>query len=89
MLLCWRPDVNECASTGTCETNAACANTDGSFECTCNDGYNGDGQTCTGAPYFYWPFVVAIIFDLSVALATSPSSAEVEEACHSAVYGLQ
>lgn len=36
-------DVNECSSEAhTCDTNAACANLDGSFECTCNNGWSAD-----------------------------------------------
>ncbi|XP_072017121.1 uncharacterized protein [Amphiura filiformis] len=30
-----------------CDANAACTNTVGSFTCACNDGYSGDGVTCT------------------------------------------
>ena len=43
-------DINECsADPGPCDTNAACANSpDGSFTCTCNSGYTGDGISCTG-----------------------------------------
>ena len=44
-------DVNECTDgTPPCDTNAACENTDGSYTCTCNDGYTGDGQmgNCAG-----------------------------------------
>ena len=40
-------DVNECA-TSPCDANAACANTAGSYTCTCNSGYTGNGTSCTG-----------------------------------------
>src|SRR5690606_35733007 len=37
----------ECDDGGhTCDTNAACENTSGSYECTCKTGYEGDGETC-------------------------------------------
>ena len=40
-------DVNECTlDTDECDTNAYC--TKGSYNCTCNDGYAGDGFNCTG-----------------------------------------
>ena len=43
-------DVDECAmnSTNNCSANADCANTEGSFNCTCKSGFAGDGNTCTG-----------------------------------------
>ena len=42
-------DVDECSGgTHDCDSNADCTNTVGSFSCSCQSGYNGDGQTCTG-----------------------------------------
>ena len=42
-------DNNECTlGTNNCHANAACTNTDGSFTCSCNAGYSGNGVTCTG-----------------------------------------
>ena len=39
-------DVNECeAGTHTCDENAECTNTEGSFNCTCQSFYFGDGFT--------------------------------------------
>jgi len=43
-------DINECLKNSSCDVNAACINTNGSFTCTCNDGYSavgysGDGST--------------------------------------------
>ena len=42
-------DVDECnASIPACDVNAKCKNTIGSFLCTCNIGYHGDGKSCQG-----------------------------------------
>ena len=42
-------DIDECDdSTVSCGDNAECANTDGSYSCSCSSGYSGDGMTCTG-----------------------------------------
>lgn len=36
-------DINECArGTDTCDSNAACENTDGGYNCACNTGYSGN-----------------------------------------------
>jgi len=43
-------DDNECElSTHTCDKNSRCSNIDGSFECSCNLGFNRDGFACDGA----------------------------------------
>ena len=45
-------DVNECLhGTDNCDLNAKCTDTIGSFECTCNQGFIGDGQTCSGKEF--------------------------------------
>ena len=42
-------DFDECkTSTSSCDDNAACKNTVGSYTCTCKSGYSGDGKTCNG-----------------------------------------
>ena len=41
-------DIDECISNlDNCDDNATCTNTEGGFDCECNDGYSGDGITCT------------------------------------------
>ena len=51
-------DINECLrNTHSCHNNATCANTEGSFYCTCNIGYTGNGTFCTGE-YTYCMFLI-------------------------------
>jgi len=42
-------DINECEDDelNNCSENANCTNTEGSFTCSCNPGYIGDGVNCT------------------------------------------
>ena len=49
-ILCnfWTADVNECTSgTASCHLHASCRNTYGSYTCSCNTGYTGNGFSCT------------------------------------------
>ncbi len=47
MLVLFILDIDECSlSTVNCRANAKCSNTDGSYRCTCNSGY--DGYYCRG-----------------------------------------
>ena len=45
--MCMSTDINECISgSAECHDNATCSNSDGSYECTCNTGFSGDGINC-------------------------------------------
>ena len=40
-------DINECSEVlHNCDMNANCSDTDGSFTCTCREGFEGDGISC-------------------------------------------
>jgi hypothetical protein len=42
-------DIDECNDeSDNCHDNATCRNNDGSFNCTCNSGYTGNGTYCEG-----------------------------------------
>ena len=42
-------DINECVQqTHTCDINATCQDTEGSFLCSCNVGFAGNGNNCSG-----------------------------------------
>ncbi|XP_044181701.1 nephronectin-like [Acropora millepora] len=40
-------DIDECSSANEFHQNATCNNTKGSYNCTCKDGFEGDGKNCT------------------------------------------
>ena len=42
-------DINECTmGENRCHDNAVCSNLLGSYDCTCNPGFAGDGFSCFG-----------------------------------------
>ncbi|PFX29309.1 Uromodulin [Stylophora pistillata] len=49
------PDIDECSDEYQgCDVNANCTNTDGSHNCTCKEGYIGDGQSCQVDTCFHY-----------------------------------
>ena len=41
-------DIDECAdNSDECHSNAVCSNRNGTYACSCNDGYEGNGFNCT------------------------------------------
>ena len=43
-------DIDECSSSdeNICSNNATCINNNGSYECRCKEGFDGDGFNCQG-----------------------------------------
>ena len=52
-------DINECSTNmSKCDENAKCTNTPGSYNCSCNSGYEGNGFNCSGME-----FLISVIVD--------------------------
>ena len=53
MMMVYILDVDECENVtlNNCDDNADCFDTEGSFTCTCREGYTGSGMVCQG---MYW-----------------------------------
>ena len=59
--LCLPSDINECSGTHSCDENAACSNTNGSYSCHCNTGWSGNGFNCTSKRSLFMATVMGIV----------------------------
>ena len=60
-------DINECddSSHNNCSENANCTDTIGSYECTCSEGYSGDGISCEGKIcWVYFMLALSKLFEM-------------------------
>ena len=65
-------DINECEDPGdnpTCHEHANCTDTEGSYECTCNTGFSGDGFNCSGLNSIH--VEIMLLVSLIICLFTS------------------
>ena len=57
----WTADVNECTEgINICHDNATCNNTEGSYTCSCNTGYTGNGFSCTGKCWDFLSYIFPV-----------------------------
>lgn len=64
-------DFDECADhRDDCGQHSSCVNTEGSFDCKCNDGYDGDGRKCEAGFFktMWWTVIVAAFLLLIVVI---------------------
>ena len=55
--ICWIfTDIGGCCTGNECSENALCRNLHGSYNCTCKEGYYGDGKNCTGKTSSFFIF---------------------------------
>ena len=59
-------DRDECMADSPCSSNAQCNNTEGSFMCTCHEGFDGDGFNCTGRfDTIYKLVIITCVLDIN------------------------
>ena len=51
--MCSLAEINECGGENGCHDNASCTNTIGSYNCSCYDGFEGNGTHCQGIPQVF------------------------------------
>ena len=66
-------DIDECKDDNyVCDVNANCTNTYGSYNCTCKEGYTGNGRSCSGTKFiiikFYFSLKLLYVFPSFISL---------------------
>ena len=52
------PDIDECeGERDDCDVNADCYNTNGGYNCTCQEGFTGTGRICSGTLPNHKPYL--------------------------------
>ena len=54
-------DINECDLSSDVCRNGNCTNTDGSYYCTCNEGFEGTGNNSCSGNYYYTISIVVVV----------------------------
>ena len=71
MLVLLLADIDECElDMDNCHVNATCADVFGSFVCTCNIGFEGDGVNCVGKTEYERLFCILGLGDSSAITVT-------------------
>ena len=66
----WTADIDECTrDTDRCHANANCHNTEGSYTCSCNSGYTGDGFSCN-SKFIYFQSQQLLLASLTFSVQT-------------------
>ncbi|KAK7393015.1 hypothetical protein VNO78_21465 [Psophocarpus tetragonolobus] len=63
-------DINECEESHDCMEHTKCINSNGSYHCSCRDGYEGDGKNNGSGCKFGTNRVIIIVLSVSVGILT-------------------
>ena len=68
-------DIDECKGNHSCHVDATCTNTNGSYVCDCQPGFNGNDHNCTGEFNLFAIILKIILLESNLKLLRWPLSA--------------